>query len=338
MKMIVELSTDFGYNHGPDIENLKSFPENGEALSGPRYGTKHLIRTLRSVGIDAYIRDDEINLPDNEVPYYTESRNPDFVIAYRTPGLCVGENVIYYCRDEPHGTFPVEPKNFVFISEHIRSKWGFNPVAYCGPVMYNPMDLDYFTPYNETGEYEKDPNLICASSVINKIKNLEVMCDIVTRVKEKNPQMVFKFFGCLEMWGTNKRHLWDIEGYKRLLQCADHVGWVSHKTLKEELKKCTYFLHTSKSETWGCSVQEAVSSGCIAITSDLPSMGEMIEHDYMFKIDAVDQFVSAIDFLSHPEQLGYRDLLMSEARNKAETMWSYEVMGEKWKNYLKNIQ
>ena len=64
----------------------------------------------------------------------------------------------------------------------------------------------------------------------------------------------------------------------------------------------------------------------------------MIEHDYMFKIDAVDQFVSAIDFLSHPEQLGYRDLLMSEARNKAETMWSYEVMGEKWKNYLKNIQ
>ena len=327
--VIVEVLTNYD-NQGPEIETLSEFPNNGGGLSGPQYVTKRLVRCLRSVGIDAYIKWFENH--EGEVPYYKESKNPDFYIAIRTPELITDENYIFYCRDRPHRTFPKYPKNFVFVSDYVKEFWKHDPMAYDGPVMYSPLDLEYFSPGL------KHPNLICASSVINEIKNLDVMCDVVDKVKSKNPDVVFNFFGCMEMWGHSEMEKRSsIKTYERLLSSADYVGWIPQEKLKEHLKYSTYFLHLSKTETWGCAVQEAVSAGCIAITSDIPAMKEIVDHDYKYISNDVESFVSVIDFLYQPEQLNKRLHLMSEARKWSESLWSYEVMGNRWKRYLESV-
>lgn len=141
-------------------------------------------------------------------------------------------------------------------------------------TIYNGIEINNIIEKKEKKSNNGKIKLITVS-VLNKIKNIEFLIDVVEEMVQKNIIVTLKIIGD----GNFKQVLEKRINDKKLNKFIKLLGSKTRKEIDQELKKADVFVFSSKNEGLGLSVLEALSAEIPVVTSDIPVMKEIIEND-----------------------------------------------------------
>jgi len=122
---------------------------------------------------------------------------------------------------------------------------------------------------------------------------------------------------------------------KKISKNIKFLGHISGKKKEQILSNTKIFLHTSRSETFGISILEALASGIPTIVFDIPGLS-WIPNDCIVKIPAYDtkKYAEAITSLLHDKE--QREQLSIRAREFARN-YTWENVANQYDDYIQSL-
>lgn len=165
-------------------------------------------------------------------------------------------------------------------------------------------------------------------------KGLDFLLEALEKIIHNNQQRVpFYIAGRGEALDEKKIHL--IVANKKIDKNIEFLGHLSGKKKEQVLVGAKIFLHTSRSETFGISILEALAVGIPTIVFDIPGLS-WIPNDCIVKIPAYDtqKYAEAITNLLNDREK--REQLSLRAREFARN-YTWDNVANQYDNYLQSL-
>lgn len=163
--------------------------------------------------------------------------------------------------------FPVF-QNLIFISDYNRKLFRGQPAH--AEVIFNPVSSLFFQEQDSAG----DPNSLLMVAAFSPIKNLELLLEVLARLKKSgSPCKLHLAGGFKKKWHEDSIHQ-KIE----LLNLKEDIifhGWCTPVQIKELLNQCSIFILPSRQETLPVAIEEAMAVGRVVVASDVGAVSEM---------------------------------------------------------------
>ena len=159
----------------------------------------------------------------------------------------------------------------------------------------------------------------CARFV--KLKHPEMPVMLAKRLKDKGYNFVIDMFGAGEEY-SNIQVLID---KLKVADCVHLCGTRPNSEILDEMKNHAIFLFTSnRIEGWGAVINEAMSSGCVPVMSDVIGSGPYLidegQNGFRYQYGKIDSLESKVcSMLDNPEKIA---LLSQNAQNTLRNVWS----------------
>jgi len=129
--------------------------------------------------------------------------------------------------------------------------------------------------------------------------------------------------------GPLRPEIMDIAAQAGLADILTIEGYVPHSKIHEFFQKAAIFVLPSIREGTSVSLLEAMSSGCVCITSDIPDNIEIIQHmrtGITFRVGDDEDLANKLNWvISHPSKLAR---ITRNARDKAEKEYSLQAVAD----------
>lgn len=164
--------------------------------------------------------------------------------------------------------------------------------------------------YTESPDYDAKQLKIVTVGNLLPVKNQIAILKALSVLKKKKPQ--FDFSCDIYGEGVERNHL---EQYIAENELSNVSLKGFDKDVRGKLNKYQLYVHTSKYESFGISVVEAMDAGCCVLTSDVGGISEIVDNDCGIFINPDD----TADFAEKIYQCGTdRNLLKSYANRGRE--------------------
>ena len=174
--------------------------------------------------------------------------------------------------------------------------------------LYNAIDQELFE--NTMVEKSETPLLVYIGR-IKKYKQVELVIDVLPKLKEKYPDIE------LHIGGTGD-HLEELKNYviqKGVSDCVKFLGFISEEEKAELLGRAWVFVTMAMKEGWGITVIEANAMNTPVIGSNVPGLRDSIQNNktgYLVEIGDETELVNKISELLDNKEL--RDKFSSNAK------------------------
>ncbi|PIR72299.1 MAG: hypothetical protein COU41_00595 [Candidatus Nealsonbacteria bacterium CG10_big_fil_rev_8_21_14_0_10_36_228] len=191
-------------------------------------------------------------------------------------------------------------------------------------IVGNGIDIQSF-PFCE----KKIKNSLIFIGRLAELKGVEDLTDVVWQVKKEIPKIILHLIGDGPKYSEIKKKI-------ERLKLSDNVvmyGYLGDEEKIEVLKNCAIYISASKLEGFGIPLIEAMATGCVPVVSDIYA------HRFIFQEKSVGylikdnkEMVEKIISLFKNENL--RLSLAKEGRKLVEGNWTWEKVGERYKELL----
>ncbi len=136
-------------------------------------------------------------------------------------------------------------------------------------IIPHVVKLDRF----ENIKFNRNENIILAIKSLSDYSNFEILINIFEEVKRKVPKVKLWIAGD----GPNKEKLLEILDKKKILN-VKLLGNIDNKNLPKIISKVCVYAHTSKYESFGISIVEAMASGLPVVAFSVGGVPNVIDH------------------------------------------------------------
>jgi glycosyltransferase involved in cell wall biosynthesis len=230
-------------------------------------------------------------------------RLPDARVVHRVDGAAVdyGSSAI---NDRVQARVNLFADLTIFQSEYSRfsTTTKFRVVTQDGPVIYNPVDVERFSPEGPRRQLPEGPRVACASWSINRKKGTWQIDELA----RAHPGVHFVLCGRFEgVCATTNVHL---------------LGHLDREGIARALRSCDVFLNLSENDPCPNVVLEALASGLPVIYKDSGGVGELVA-DCGVVLSALDRFPDALE-----QVMANRASLTVAARERAVERFAPQVI------------
>lgn len=195
-------------------------------------------------------------------------------------------------------------------------------------------------PYGVNTDYFEDVDTSLSSkqtfslSNARRFKNIEVQIEAAEKVSEKYPNFRHNIIGG---WKEDeyREEIEELISEKGLSDKVKIHGYVEREKIKSIISECSIFVHTSRFETEGLAIYEAMATGAIPCISDVPVHNQNFER---FKHPQGDAEALAEDIETIFEGDREENEEISEEMRELAKDFSYEKEIERLKEFFKRIK
>lgn len=180
--------------------------------------------------------------------------------------------------DRAHSIFlkkshlPLSRVHFIAVSNHIKEVAIGATLTRRSQisVVHNPIDIQVFYPNTTLEDEDVARLLFVASNLDDPVKGLDYLRQMLTTATEINPQLMAKVR--LYLVGKTK-HKEALQGFPIAIE---HIEGIDQKHLVSLYQKGTLLLSTSRYETMGQTILEALACGTPSVAFDVGGISDMI--------------------------------------------------------------
>lgn len=187
-------------------------------------------------------------------------------------------------------------------------------------------------------------------------KGLKLLPDIINLIHRIHPDAKFKIFSSMSLYGPSNDPY--IELYEKLktLPNVEYSDAVDQSELVEHYKDSAFFIHPNIwEETFGVSMAEAMKSGCYPIITNIgaleevagknlasvvPIDGTRTTNGYTVTSAFINRFaetcITALDYFENERT--YYNQISKAISERAETIYNWKLISEKWKQLITKIK
>lgn len=168
----------------------------------------------------------------------------------------------------------------------------------------------------------KDALLLMYAGRLAKEKNLEFLCNVVSRAMETEPRIWFMLVGD----GPERKTLEEFFERKKLFQRVVFTGYVPHNEIADFYKASDLFVFASLTETQGLVVLEALASGTPVVAIAYKGVANVLRNGEGALTTGIneEEFYQAIF-----RALSNREELSEKGKVYVEKYWSMNAMVER---------
>ena len=232
-----------------------------------------------------------------------KAAKPRVTVAHRLDGAAIdyGSNP---ASDRVQARVNLYADVTIFQSEYSKfsTREKFKVIAHDGPVIYNPVDVEQFTPVGTRRELPAGvPRIACASWSVNRRKGTWQIDELAAR----HPDALFVLCGRFDAVADRPNIV--------------RLGHLTRDGMAEALRSCDVFLNLSENDPCPNVVLEALASGLPVLYRPSGGVPELVG-DCGAPID-VETFASALESVMHE-----RPRLSSLARARATSLYAPDTI------------
>ena len=176
--------------------------------------------------------------------------------------------------------------NTIMISNYI---YKFFAKRY-GNKILNEMNSTLIYPGVEIGkmnnEVKKQKVLFCGR--LSKVKNASELIEMAARFRNQGTKLEIEIIGD----GTDKKALEKMVQEKQIEDSVSFLGFLPQKKVREKMSEAAIFISTSKEETFGFTIVEAMAEGACVISSSVGAIPEYInneENGFLYTLGNIEE-------------------------------------------------